>query len=71
MAMETVWRLIRSREGAWGRAIVEYMDKKLCGYSVRGLAEYFDRYPVAMSRGIGKVEKRIGVDKAFEEKLRK
>jgi hypothetical protein len=47
------------------------MGKKLCGYSIRSLAEYFHRDPVAMSWGIGKVEGRMGVDKAFEAKLRK
>jgi hypothetical protein len=47
------------------------MGKKLCGYSIRSLAEYFRRDPVAMSWGIGKVEGRMGVDKAFVGKLRK
>jgi hypothetical protein len=46
------------------------MGRKLCGYSTKSLAEYFHRDPVAMSRGIGKVERRMGVDKAFEAKLR-
>jgi chromosomal replication initiation ATPase DnaA len=62
--------MTRSREGAWGRGIVGYMGKKLCGYSVKRLAEYFQRDPVAMSRGIGKVERRMGADKDFGAKLR-
>jgi putative transposase len=71
MSRETVYSMTRNRKGAWGRAIVGYMGKKLCGYSTKGLAEHFHRDPVAMSRGIGKVEGSIGVDKAFEAKLRK
>jgi chromosomal replication initiation ATPase DnaA len=70
MPVETVCSMTRNREGAWGRAIVGYMGKKLCGYSIRSLAEYFQRDPVAMSRGIGKVEGRMGADKDFEAKLR-
>jgi putative transposase len=66
----TVCSMTRSREGAWGRGIVGYMGKKLCGYSVKRLAEYFQRDPVAMSRGIGKVERRMGADKDFGAKLR-
>jgi chromosomal replication initiation ATPase DnaA len=61
--------MTRNREGAWGRGIVGYVGKKLCGYTSKSLAEYFDRDPVAMSRGIGKVEARAGSDKDFEAKL--
>jgi putative transposase len=71
MPVETVCSMTRNREGAWGRGIVGYMGKKLGGYSMRGLAEYFHRDPVAMSRGIAKVEGRAGTDKDFEVKLRR
>jgi len=64
-----VCSMTRNREGAWGRAIIGYMGKKLCGYSTKSLAEYFHRDPVAMSRGIGKVEGRMGTDKTFEARL--
>ena len=67
--VETVCSMTRNREGAWGRGIVGYMGKKLCGYSIRSLAEHFHRDPVAMSRGIAKVEGRAGPDKDFEVKL--
>jgi putative transposase len=69
--METVCSMSRNRQGAWGRGIVGYVGKKLCGYSNKSLAEYFHRDPVAMSRGIAKVEGRIRSDKDFEAKLRK
>jgi len=70
MPVETVCGMTRNREGAWGRAIVGYMGKKLCGYSIRSVAEYFHRDPVAISRGIGKVEGRMGADKRFQTRLR-
>ena len=66
----TLCSVTRNREGAWGRGIVGYMGKKLCDYSVKSLAEYFQRDPVAMSRGMGRVERRMGADKNFEAKLR-
>lgn len=71
MPMETVCSMTRNREGAWGRGIVGYFGKKLCDYSVKSLAEYFHRDPVAMSRGMGKVERRMGADKDLKTKLRK
>jgi REP element-mobilizing transposase RayT len=71
MPVETVCSLTRNREGAWGRAIVGYVGKKLCGYSNKSFAEYFHRDPVAISRGIGKVEGRMGADKNFKAKLRR
>src|SRR3990170_5391485 len=71
MPMETVCSMTRNREGAWGRGIVGYLGKKLCGYSVKSLAEYFHRDPVAMSRGMGNVERRMGADKDLKTKLRK
>jgi putative transposase len=71
MSEKTVCSMTRNREGAWGRAIVGYVGKKLCGYSNKSFAEYFHRDPVAMSRGIAKVEGRAGSDKDFQAKLRR
>jgi len=63
--------MTRNLEGLGGVGLFRYIVKKLCGYSIKNLAEYFHRDPVAMSWGIGKVEGRMGVDKDFEAKLRK
>ncbi len=71
ISAKTVCSMTRNREGAWGRAIVAYVGKKLCGYSNKSFAEYFHRDPVAMSRGIAKVEGKAGSDKDFEAKLRR
>jgi chromosomal replication initiation ATPase DnaA len=69
--VETVCSMSRNREGAWGRGIVGYLGKRLSDYSNKSLAEYFHRDPVAMSRGIAKVEERIRLYKDFEANLRK
>ncbi len=63
--------MTQNLKGAWGRAIVGYVDKNLCGYSHKSFAEYFHRDSVAMSRGIAKVEGRAGTDKDFGRKLRR
>jgi hypothetical protein len=47
------------------------VGKKLCGYSNKSFAEYFHRDPVAISRGIAKVEGRSGSDKNFAAKLQR
>jgi hypothetical protein len=46
------------------------MGRKLGGYSIKSLVEYFYRDPVAMSRGTGKIERRMGMDKILRRKLR-
>jgi len=70
MSVETVCSMTRNREGAWGRAIVGYVGRKLCGYSNKSFAEYFHRDPVAIGRGVRKIEGRMGVDEAFAARLR-
>jgi len=71
MSVETICSMTRNREGAWGRGIVGYVGKRLCGYSNKSFSEYFHRDPVAISRGIAKVEGKIGSDKDFGAKLRR
>ncbi len=70
ISVETICSMTRNREGAWGRAMVGYVGKRLCGYSNKSVSEYFHRDPVALSRGIARVEERIRLDKGFEIKLR-
>ena len=71
MSVETICSMTRNREGAWGRGIVGYVGKRLCGYSNKSFSECFYRDPVVISRGIAKVEGKIGSDKDFEAKLRR
>lgn len=71
ISVEIICGMSRNREGAWGRAVVGYMGKRLCGYLNKSFAQYFHRDPVAVSRGIAKVEEKIRSDKAFEITLQR
>jgi len=55
----------RSRQGAWGRAVVAFLGKKWGGYQLKRFAEHFKRDPVVMSKGVRGVEKKLAEDKAF------
>jgi hypothetical protein len=59
----------RNRRGAWGRSIVGYLGRKLGGYPLRSIADYFGRDSVSLCQGIAKVERRIGEGSGFREKL--
>jgi REP-associated tyrosine transposase len=59
----------RNRRGAWGRSIVGYLGRKLGGYPLRRIADYFRRDSVSLCQGIAKVERRIGEGSGFREKL--
>lgn len=71
ISVDKIWSRGRGREGAWGRGIVGYVGRRLCGYSNKRMAEYFHRDPVVVSRGIGRVEEKIRLDKGFERRLRR
>ena len=55
----------RSRQGAWGRAVVAFLGKKWGGYQLKRFAEHFKRDPVVMSKGVRGVEKKLTEDGAF------
>jgi chromosomal replication initiation ATPase DnaA len=55
----------RSRQGAWGRAVVAFLGKKWGGYQLKRFAEHFKRDPVVMSKGVSGVEKKLTEDRAF------
>lgn len=71
LPVETICSMTRNRQGASGRGVIGYMGKKLCGYLIRSLADYYHRDSVTMSQGIGKVEGRRGVDKVFQARLQR
>jgi REP element-mobilizing transposase RayT len=71
ISVETICSMSRNREGAWGRGMVGYVGRRFCGYSNKSFAEYFHRDPVAVSRGIAKVEEKIRLDKRFEITLQR
>jgi len=61
--------LSRNRIAASGRSIVGYLGRKLAGYSLSSIADYFRRDPVSLCQGIAKVEKRMGEEDTFRQKL--
>ena len=56
----------RDREGARGRGLVAYLARKISGYMVKEIADYFKRSPVTISEGVIKVENLLREDKSFE-----
>ena len=59
----------RNRIGASGRSIAGYLGRKLGGYPLSSIADYFQRDPVSLCQGIAKVEKRMREEEGFREKL--
>jgi len=57
----------RGREGARGRGLVAYLAKRICGYTVKEIAEYFRRSSATISEAIVKVEDHLGKDKSLEK----
>jgi len=55
----------RNRKGATGRSIVGYLDRKLAGYPLSSIADYFRRDPVSLCQGMAKVEKRMREEDGF------
>jgi len=59
----------RNRKGAWGRAMVGYLGRKLSRYKNREIAEHFKRDPEVMSASIRKLEERLRKDNLFAQKM--
>ncbi len=63
------YSLGRERRGAYGRGIVAYLARKLGGYLVKEIAEYFRREPMTISGAIIKVEDQIQRDGALAKRI--
>ena len=50
------YSLTRNRRGAWGRSVVGYLGRKLSGYTIKAIANHFNRDPVVLSQWIRKIE---------------
>ena len=61
----------RDREGVCGRGVVAYLGRKIAGYTVKEIADYFKRSGVAIGEGIIKVEELVRGDKSFEKVLKR
>jgi len=51
--------------------VVGYLGKELANLPFKSTAEYFNRDPVVISKGIKKLEKRIREDEAIATTIRK
>jgi len=60
----------RGRQGSRGRGIVAYLARRISGYTVREIADYFQRSSVTVSEAIPKVEDLLRRDKAFAKDLK-
>ena len=63
------YSVTRNRQGAWGRAVVGYLVRRFGGYSIREIAEYFERDPVVISQGVRRVEQRLREDAMFSSTM--
>jgi hypothetical protein len=52
-----------------GRSIVGYLGRKLAGYPLSSIADYFRRDSVSLCQGMAKVEKRMREEDGFRENL--
>ena len=71
ISTDSLYSANRNRRGAMGRTVVEYLGRKLGGYQIKAIAEYFNRDPVVISQGIRKVEHNIKGAKVFAKKMAK
>lgn len=55
----------RNRRGAFGRAVVGYLAKKIGNHPFKETAEHFKRDPVVISKGIKGLEKKIREDETI------
>lgn len=61
----------RGREGAWGRAVVAYLGRKMCGYENSEIAKHFGRDPATLSCGIRRVEERMAKEESFAKQIKR
>jgi chromosomal replication initiation ATPase DnaA len=63
IARDRLYSLTRERKGAYGRAIVAYLARKLTGSLVKDIAQHFQREPMTISEAIIKIENLMEKDK--------
>jgi len=69
VARDIIYSFRRSREGAWGRAVVAFLGRKWGGYQLKFIAEHFKRDPVVVSKGVRGVEKKLVEDRNFAQSV--
>jgi len=71
MAIPRDWlySLSRDRMGAYGRAIVGYLARKMAGSLVKDIAQHFQREPMTISEAIIKIDGLMEKDKELARKI--
>jgi REP element-mobilizing transposase RayT len=60
---------MRNRKAALGRSVVGHIAKDLCDYENRAMAQFFNRDPSVLAKGMRNVEDLVKKDGVFEKKL--
>jgi REP element-mobilizing transposase RayT len=65
ISKDLLYSSTRNRPGALGRSVVGYLAKELANHPFKETAEYFNRDPVVISKGIKGLEKKIREDETI------
>jgi putative transposase len=66
---DRLYSLTRDRAGAYGRAIVAYLARKLVGSLVKDIARHFQREPMTISEAIIKIESLMEKDMVLARRI--
>ena len=66
---DRLYSLTRDRMGAYGRAIVAYLARKLAGSLVKDIARHFQREPMTISEAVIKIESLMEKDKDLARRI--
>ena len=61
--------MTRDRRGAYGRAIVAYLARKLTGSLVKDIARHFQREPITISEAVIKIESLVERDRELARRI--
>jgi len=66
---DRMYSLSRDRRGAYGRAIVGYLARKLTGSLVKDIARHFQREPMTISEAVMKMESLVEKDMELARRI--
>ena len=69
IARDRLYSLTRDRRGAYGRAIVAYLARKLTGSLVKDIARHFQREPMTISEAVIKIESLMEKDMELARRI--
>jgi REP element-mobilizing transposase RayT len=69
VSQEQIYSLSRDRRGAYGRAVVAYLARKLSGYLVKEIGGFLGREPMTISEATIRLENRIQEDEELSKRI--